>query len=38
MLLLDLEGTKGSQGMWVVSNVWFDRVLLSISYMFKPSC
>ena len=28
---------RGSQGMGVVSNSWFDYVLLSILYMFKPS-
>ena len=33
-----LEGTKGFQGMGVVSNNWFDCVLLSIVYMLKPSC
>ena len=32
------EGLKGSQGMGVVSNDWPDRALLSILYMFKPSC
>ena len=34
----NLEGIKGSQGMGVESNHWFDRVLLSILYMFQPSC
>ena len=29
---------RGSQGMGVVSNSCFDSVLLSIRYMFKPSC
>ena len=29
---------RGSQGMGVGSNNWFDRVLLSIIDMFKPSC
>ena len=29
---------RGSQGMGVVSYSWFDRVLLPILYMFKPSC
>ena len=29
--------TKG-KSLWVVSNSWLDRVLLSIVYMFKPSC
>ena len=29
---------RGSQGMGVVSNNWLDCVLLSIVYMFKPSC
>ena len=29
---------RGSQGIGVVSNNWFDRVLLSIRYMCKPSC
>ena len=29
---------RGSQGMGVVSDNWFDCVLLSILYMFKPSC
>ena len=38
MLRLCLEGTKGSQGMGVVSNSCLDRVLLSILYIFKPSC
>ena len=33
-----LEGTRGSQGMGVVSSSWFDIVLVSIVYMFKPSC
>ena len=33
-----LEGTKGSQGMGVVSSNWFDRVLLSILCMFRSSC
>ena len=28
---------RGSQGTGVVSDNWFDRVLLSILYMFKPS-
>ena len=31
------EGTKGSEGMGVVSNNRFDHVLLSILYTFKPS-
>ena len=34
----NLEGTKWSQGMGVVSNNWFDCGLLSILYIFKPSC
>ena len=29
---------RGYQGMVVVSSNWFDCVLLSILYMFKPSC
>ena len=29
---------RGSQGMGVVRNSWFDCVLLSIIYMCKPSC
>ena len=29
---------KGSQGMGVASSNRFDCVLLSIPYMFKPSC
>ena len=29
---------RGSQGVGVVSNSWFDRALLSVLYMFKPSC
>ena len=29
---------RGSRGMGVVSNNWLDCVLLSILYMFKPSC
>ena len=29
---------RGSQGMGVVGNSWFDRALLSIAYMFRPSC
>ena len=29
---------RGSQGMGVVSNNCFDRVLLSILHIFKPSC
>ena len=33
-----VEGARGSQGMGVVSNNWFDRVLLPILHMFKPSC
>ena len=28
---------RGSQGMGVVSDNWFDSVLLSIPYMFEPS-
>ena len=32
-----LEGTKGSQGMGVAGNSWFDHVLLEVLYMFKPS-
>ena len=36
--LTHLEGARGSQGMGIVSNNWFDRGLLSILYMFKPSC
>ena len=35
---ISLEGTKGSQGMGVVSSNWFDHILLSIIFMFKPSC
>ena len=31
-----LEATKGAQGMGVVSDKWFDRVLLPILYMFRP--
>ena len=27
-----------SQGVGVASDDWFDRVLLSILHMFKPSC
>ena len=34
---IPLEGTKGFQQMEVVSSNWFDRVLLSILCMFKPS-
>ena len=35
----DLEGPNGgSQGMGVVSDNRFDRVSLSILYVFKPSC
>ena len=33
----DLEGTKGASKEGVVSSNWFDRVFLSILYMFKPS-
>ena len=29
---------RGSRGMGVVSNNWFDRVLLSILCIFEPSC
>ena len=29
---------RGSQGMGVVSNSWFVRVLLSSLHMLKPSC
>ena len=29
---------RGSQGMGVISSHWFDRVLFSVLYMFKPSC
>ena len=29
---------RGSQGMGVVSNNWFDRAVLSIIHMFQPSC
>ena len=29
---------RGSQGMGVVLNNWFDHVFLSILYRFKPSC
>ena len=29
---------RGSQRMGVVSNNWFDRVLLLVLYVFKPSC
>ena len=36
-LALVLEGTTGVQGMGTVGNNWFDRVLLAILYMFKPS-
>ena len=31
-------GVRGSPGMGVVSDSWFDRVSLSIIYMFRPSC
>ena len=29
---------RGSQGMGVISNNWFDGVVLPILYMLKPSC
>ena len=29
---------RGSQAMGVVSNSWFDRALLSVLCMFRPSC
>ena len=29
---------RGPQGLGVVSNSWFDRVCLSMLYMFEPSC
>ena len=29
---------RGSQGMGVVSNSWFDRALLSVLYMSEPLC
>ena len=32
------RGLRGSQGMGVVSNNWFDGVLLSTLHVFKPSC
>ena len=31
-------GSRFLQGMGVVSSKWFDRALLSITCMFKPSC
>ena len=34
----DLEGTKGVPRKGDRSNSWFDCVLLSILYMFEPSC
>ena len=36
--LLELQREpRGSQGMGVVGKNWFDSVLLSILYVFKPS-
>ena len=36
ILKRELRGPQG-QGMGVVSNTWFDRVLLSTLYMSEPS-
>ena len=33
----DKMGTKGSEGMGVVSNNWLDRVSLPTLYVLKPS-
>ena len=36
--LICLKGTRGSQGMGVLSDSWFDAALLSVRHMFEPSC
>ena len=33
-----IQGTKGVPRHGVVSNNWFEHVLLSMLHMFKPSC
>ena len=37
LLPLPWRELRGSRGLGVVSNNWFDGVLLSILYMFQPS-
>ena len=37
VILLQRE-LRGSRGVGVVSNNWFNRVLLPILYIFEPSC